>query len=183
MDDSFDVGEDEHSNGSSHLTSSLHGSTGNSSGDRSKEDSSESLQKLIAEAESRNVFRLRLLVILVLIVVAALISFNVHSLTSKAETDEFESQYEGAAEKIIDSFEDILGKMGSVTGLGMALTSYGVDHEAEWPFVTLNNFQQKAKHARQQSGALMLGINPLVSKNNFAAWDDYINQPENQKWM
>jgi hypothetical protein len=106
-------------------------------------------------------------------------------LTTQAQMDEFESQYQGAAEKIVESFEDIMDKMGSVTGLATAFTSYGLDHrdDTTWPFETLHNFQQKATHARQLSKALLVSISHVVRENDFLAWDEYVNQTENQKWM
>ena len=63
--------------------------------------SDESDQEQFAKKETQNVFRLRLMVILVLVLTAGAISFMVFRLTDKAEAEEFETQFEGAAAKII----------------------------------------------------------------------------------
>ena len=55
----------------------------------------------LAKKETQNVFRLRLLVILVLGLTAGVIAYTVFRLTDDAESEEFETQYEAAAEKII----------------------------------------------------------------------------------
>lgn len=163
---------------------SAHGSTTTRS-QSVRDDTNASIRKELAKRETRNVLRLRIVVILVLVILATIICANVHRLTSRIEHDEFESQYEAAVEKIIVSFQDIMDRMGSVTGLSMAFTSYGLDHkdETHWPFETLTNFQQKAKHARQLSKALYLGISHAVSQDDFDAWEQYIQQPENQIWI
>ena len=172
---------------SSQFTKSDHCSVTTGGGERFKEedDSGESIRKQISKQETRNVFRLRLLVILILVLIAIIISLVVYRLTTQAERDEFESQYEAAADKIVQSFEDIIVKLGSIAGLGMSFTSYGVDHREDnpWPFVTLNNFQQKAKHARLLSGALLVGVSPLVAGEEFDAWEAYVRQSEQQEWM
>lgn len=71
--------------------------TCNSTGNVDESHSSEDLGK----KETLSVFRLRSLVILVLILTAAAISYTVFRLSHEAETEEFATQYEGAAEKVI----------------------------------------------------------------------------------
>jgi len=159
----------------------------------------------LAKKDSANVFRLRLLVISVLVVSAIVICYVVYQLVRKGELESLESQYEGAAGKVIVSFENIMTRMGSVTALGAAFTSYGEDHKGdvhendadgdgvdehgdahhavEWPFVTLNNFQEKASHSRHLSGALMVGMSPVITQENFHAWEDYVKDPDNNQWM
>lgn len=97
------------------------GSGGGGSGDDNTRLGSISQQdNLLSRKESRKVFRLRLIVILVLIATAFIISSVVFKITTDRETNELETQYEGAAGKVIDSFEAIMDRMGSVSGLGVS---------------------------------------------------------------
>ena len=72
--------------------------------------------------------------------------------------------------------------MAAVSGLGVAATAYSIDQHAEWPFVTLSDFQELAGNARTLANALYVGIHPLVRREQLAAWDQYVNG-ENNQWM
>ena len=65
------------------------------------EDSLTSIKDKLSKKESQDVFRLRLLVFLVLIVTAAAVSYVVFHLTAHGESDEFRTQYLAASEKIL----------------------------------------------------------------------------------
>lgn len=72
--------------------------------------------------------------------------------------------------------------MAAVSGLGIAFTAetmdHGeMDHNNHWPFFTLSNFQQKAGNARGLSKTLYIAVAPLVERENFEAWDQYVNGP------
>jgi hypothetical protein len=66
------------------------------------EESTSTIKEQIAKQESQDVFRLRLLVVVVLVLTAAAISCTVYWLTSDGESDTFKAQYEGAADKIVN---------------------------------------------------------------------------------
>ena len=150
-----------------------------------EEDVESSGEQELSKRESKHVFRLRMLVIAVLSATAVAVSAAVYQFTTQSEIDEFEGQYEGAAGKVVETFEDIMDRMGSVSSLGMSLTSYGMDHKSEtdWPFVTLSSFPQKADQARKVSGALMVTMSHLVASDTFDAWNDFVTQPEESNWM
>jgi hypothetical protein len=57
----------------------------------------------LAREETKNVFRLRILVILILVVTAIAMSFTIYHITHQAEIDEFDSEFEGVADTIIAS--------------------------------------------------------------------------------
>lgn len=144
-----------------------------------------------SQVESQKVFRLRMAVIGVLILTALAVSSAVFKITVQGEVDEFETQYEGAASKVIDSFEDIMIKMESVAGLGVSFTSEGQRLSAEeggvisesWPFVSLYDFPTRARNVLQLSGALMVGMSPVLRGSLFEAWDEYVDDPDNQVWI
>jgi hypothetical protein len=149
-----------------------------------EDDSTSKGQEVMAKKETVAVLRLRWLVILVLLLTALAVCLVVYYVSSNAEYEEFVTQYDGVAEKLEASWTDILIKMGSVSSLGVALTAETVEHRKDWrwPFVTLTNFEQRAGNARHLSGALFVGISPIVDRSDFEAWDDFVNSDENN-WM
>lgn len=92
----------------------------------------------LAKRETVVVNRLRFLVFLILLLAAVSVSIIVYYITSEAERQEFENQYEGAADKILSEFVDgVKLKLGAAASLGVAAVAYGVDHSIRWPFVTV----------------------------------------------
>lgn len=62
----------------------------------------EAIQEELTKKESKAVFRLRLLVIAILLLTTVSVSLVVYFVTSRGESDGFQSQYEGAATKVIE---------------------------------------------------------------------------------
>jgi hypothetical protein len=162
---------------------------GNESAMSSSEDQSspKKIAELLSRKESRKVLRYRIIVIGVLIFAAIFISSMVFRITTTGEVDEFTTQYEGAADKVIGAFGDIMTRMGSVAGLGVSFTSYGTQNRdnglSPWPFVSLPDFPPKARNALQLSGAVMVSMNPILQGPLFQEWNDYVVQPESTEWM
>jgi hypothetical protein len=137
----------------------------------------------LPEQENKALFRLRLLVMIVLLLAAISVSVVVYYITQSAEEEEFESQYEGATEKIIHSFEGIVKqKVGAISSVAVAMIAHGVDHARPWPFVTLSSFQQRSKTARGLSGALHIITMPIVNDTTRDEWEDYANEADSY-WM
>lgn len=107
------------------------------------EEMTDILQGNLTRKESKAVFWLRLVVLMILVLTAVAVSITVYEITRRGEASEFETQYQGAATKVIESFADIVYEMGAISGLGVANSAHSVDHKSEWPFVTLSNFQQR----------------------------------------
>ena len=140
------------------------------------------IKEELTKKETTAVFRLRMTVLLVLVLAAAGVSITVLLLTRQAEIDEFEIQYDGSAQKILDTFDAILKEMAAISGVGVAATAHSVDHHIEWPYLTLSNFQERAGNARELSKALSASISPLVRADQLEAWEAYVRSEENY-WM
>lgn len=124
-------------------------------------------QERLAAKETKAVFLLRLLVFSALFLAAAIVSVAVYILTSRAEQDDFDSSFEGSSLKLINSFKEIVQqKIGAITSVSVAFTSYARAQNNTWPFVTMNDFQQRAATARSLSDSLFLEI--LVRDDSFA---------------
>ncbi|CAB9511299.1 Receptor-type guanylate cyclase gcy [Seminavis robusta] len=142
---------------------------------------SASTEKLnLAKRETQAVFKLRLLVFVVLSLAAVAVSIIVFLVTKNAEKDEYRNQYDAAAQKVVESFIDIVNsKLQAVSSLGVAMIAHGVDHYRQWPFVTLSSFQQRTSTARAQSGALYVHVNPMVREADRKGWEEFVVTEEN----
>jgi hypothetical protein len=97
--------------------------------------------------------------------------------------DEFEIQFEGNAEKVIESFNDIVKTMGAISGIGVAISAHSQNDESKWPFVTLPNFQERAGNARTLSETLHVSISPIIdTKEELDRWEEYVLGEDNH-WM
>jgi hypothetical protein len=136
----------------------------------------------IKDLLSSKVVRLRVLVLIALLLAAAAVSTVIYVITRNSEMEEFELQFEGNAEKVIESFTEIVKTMGAISGLGVAISAHSQNTDSEkWPFVTLSNFQERAGNARTLSGALYVSINPIVdTKEELDKWEEYVLSERNQ---
>jgi hypothetical protein len=144
-------------------------------------------KELANQKETLYVDLLRYFVIVILVCSAATISTITYMLIEKSEQDAMTSQYNGAASKVIESFEMIIHKIGLFNTIGIAATTYGHLSEnsgtTKWPFVTIPDFQQAASTARLLSGSIHTSFAPIVQNQYRTAWEEFVVQPENTIWM
>jgi hypothetical protein len=187
-DDGSSGGRSNEDQSSSYETSSGSGGSGQTG---SAEDFA-TIKNGLAKAETKQVFRLRVLVVSLLIAAATSISVTIYYITRTAEIEEFEAQYYGSAEKIIDALQEVLVKMAAVSGLAVAATAdtqatraQGVDAEDDllWPLFTMTSFQERAANAKAQSGAIYVSINPIVDVGDLSKWERYILSDDANYWM
>ena len=184
-DDSIGIGIDSSIDDEATASGKGGSTTGTSTDDQSRDsdDDFNSIQNQISRKETKDVFRLRIITVMILIFVAAGVSAGVYQIMTRAEETEFENQFEGTAEKIIESFEEIMVKISSVSALAIATSAHSIDLDSEWPFVQVSNFQQRAGNARESSGALYVSVNPIVEAGVLNNWETYILEEENNQWM
>jgi hypothetical protein len=147
------------------------------------ETSTNKSEKEIAQEESRVIFWLRSLTLTALVVAAVGVCGAIWYLTSKAELEEYENQFEGSASKIINSFEDIVGQRLTALGsLAVSYTSYAKNQPGvEWPFVTIPDFDERSLTTRVNSNSLFTRIIPKVPLEQREAWERY--SIENVNWI
>jgi len=73
-------------------------------------------------------------------------------------------------------------KMGAAGSLVVTIVAHGMSLDDSWPFVTLSSFQERASTIKKLSGALYIGINPVVTPDNREKWEWYSTQSEDSKW-
>jgi hypothetical protein len=137
----------------------------------------------IVKSDSTAIFRLRCLVFLAMLFAAVGVSLAVYFLAANLENEVYEAQYDGSASKIITAFEEIAGqKLAAIGSLSVAATSYARSQpNTTWPFVTLNDFQQRAATIREISKSLYVSIIPVVAEEDRSAWEDY--SVKNMQWL
>lgn len=180
------------------------------SGTTNNKHSGNSPEDRLANKESQRVFKLRLLVLTALILVTVAVTLLLWFTTTRAEEEDFQTNFEGAATKLIESFEEIVAqKLNAIGGFGVSLTSYAMDQKRQqlrektttftttfaddntttttqqeppvWPFVTAPNFQPLAQTARSLSDALFLCVVPIVEPAQKEQWNQYAQ--DNKWWI
>ena len=149
---------------------------------KSKTETSKSEQE-IAQEESRIIFWLRSLTLTALVLAAVGVCVAIWYLTSQAELEEYENQFDGSASKIITSFEDIVSqRLTALASLSVSFTSYVRNQpDVEWPFVTINDFQERSLTTRENSNSLFVRIIPKVPLEQREAWERY--SVDNVHWL
>jgi hypothetical protein len=101
-DDSCVGGSDSDDNGSSSHESGT-GTSVNTAATGTVQDDMKEIKEELARHETKQVFRLRVLVMLILITAATSVSITVYYVTHSAEITEFETEFQSVSEKIIDA--------------------------------------------------------------------------------
>lgn len=108
---------------------------------QSKEESPGGKTKALAKRESSSIARLRIIVFLILAAAAAYASVNVYNIASNAREREAEAHFDATADKIIEAFHSVVyTRLSSIASLGIAIMAHRLDHDRDWPYVTLSSF-------------------------------------------
>jgi hypothetical protein len=144
------------------------------SDDASNDEDSDEMNE-IYKNESTAVFRLRMVVFVATLLAAVGVSLAVYFIMDDTENDEYHAQYDESAFTVLTSFEDIAAQqLAAIGSLSVAATLYARSQpNTTWPFVTLNDFQQRADDIRLLSNSLFVSIIPVVSQEDRPAWEDY----------
>lgn len=146
----------------------------NSAADRTASSDATSSKQPLAKKESVYVSKLRILFFIVLLCAAIGCAVVVYITSTRSEEQEFEVAFYSSAQKIVNSFQDIITqKLGAIASLGVMYTSYARDKNLTWPMVTMNDFQQRAQSALFLSKALFLEICPIVEEDAREEWENY----------
>jgi hypothetical protein len=138
------------------------------------EDDSDEIND-IYKSESSAVFRLRMVVFVATLLAAIGVSLAVLFIMDDTENDEYRSQFDESAFTVLTSFEEIAAQqLAAIGSLSVAATLYARSQpDTTWPFVTLNDFQQRADDIRLLSNSLFVSIIPVVTEEQRPAWEEY----------
>lgn len=156
--------------------SSVSEETGTGTGTSISQEISQVFDK-IAEKETKQVFFLRLLVLVFLMATAMAVSVAVFAVTFNGDEANFKEHYEKAAQSILENVSQLTFDFGAITTMGISSQSNG-------RFAFVPNFRQRATTARSHlAGALSISIAPMILLDEIEAWDSFVNDPENGNWM
>ncbi|CAB9513338.1 Receptor-type guanylate cyclase gcy [Seminavis robusta] len=129
---------------------------------------------VIANSESKQVYYLRSLLVLVLVLVAAGVSTAVFLFARGSEQKDFETQYYDHALKVTSSFRaNAKLRLGAIESFAVSIASGAKARGETWPMVTTPDFERKAQYILELSSVISLTIFPLVTTEDRPAWEDY----------
>jgi hypothetical protein len=131
-------------------------------------------QEMIAKEEDKAVFRLKLLVLAVLVVSTVGVAVAVYLYISDGEEDDFEAQFIGDSSKIFESIGSTLDlTLGAVDSFLVGLVSFARFTNATWPHVTLPDYAVRVAKIRSLSKAVLVTQYHYVSGGQRTKWESY----------
>jgi hypothetical protein len=138
------------------------------------QESCETAYDTLARKETKAVNVLRALVLALLLITATLTSVGVYFYTSNEEKQNFEVEYQANAERIIEAFHyAVVRRLGAINSMATAITSYALDTNQTFPFVTIPHFEIRGSDLRVQAGGAIIHWMPLVTDETRVAWEEY----------
>lgn len=177
------AGAEDDNDNHSHVSSTKGGLDGSLKEEVEEGRNGQGLQEdVLGKQETAQVLKLRFVVFCCLLVASLVISTVVHSITTKAEEDALDSEFQDAAQKIVASFNSIVTlKLTALGSLAVALTSQSQQTERGWPFVTLPDFAEKAAVVKRLSDSLFIEVLPIVTQETRKEYELYTL--ENKNWL
>jgi hypothetical protein len=90
--------------------------------------------------------------------------------------------FTGSASRVVQSFENILEqKIAAIAAFGVTITASAIANNSTWPFVTVDQFQERSASSRSLSGSQYLQFIPIITDDTRRAWEEY--SVANAGWM
>jgi hypothetical protein len=64
-------------------------------------------------------------------------------------------------------------KIAAIAAFGVTMTATAIANNSTWPFVTIDQFQQRSASSQALSGCLFMQITPVVTDKDRLAWEEY----------
>ena len=137
----------------------------------------------IAQRENKAVGCLRMTVFTVLLIVAASVSAGVYWYSRKSELEDFRTIFGDYGRNIVDTFQsNAKQRLLAIESLSTTLTSYAIDTNQSWPFVTLPDYELRATETIDLASVLSCVMLPLVSNpEEKDKWESYV--VDNDSWF
>lgn len=132
--------------------------------------------------ETKVISYIRFVVFLVLAGVATAVSISVYRFTGESEDERFESAFVDHSSKLIDAFRtNAARRIAAIDSLSMAFTSHAISLSAEWPFVTLPDYERRASRVMDLAEVIAIFQFPLIANETRKEWESYAL--EHQGWL
>lgn len=134
----------------------------------------EEARQEIAKAEDRAVLCFRTVMLLVLGVATAIVTYSAHVYLHDSETKKFEDSFHSDAEKVIATFGKHLDDtFGACDAFATNLMSQAQATNDTWPFVATTNFAVQAAKLLRLSKGYQVGFSQIVTPQNKNEWETF----------
>jgi hypothetical protein len=124
--------------------------------------------------ETKDVIRLKLLVMLILVVSASTIAACVYQYISRSETSQFELKFVYDASKVLQSIGSSLERtLGLLDSVSVTMISYARELNDTWPFVTLPDFGVRMAKLLPLTDAFVVVVLPIIHSEKRKEWEEY----------
>ncbi|CAB9501603.1 respiration control sensor protein ArcB [Seminavis robusta] len=130
--------------------------------------------KDLAQKETQAVNLLRVLTLGLLVGTGVLVSTCTFLHIRRQERQNFELHFGYSAAQVIEGFHTFVEHtMSGTAGLSNQITSFALDTGAQFPCVTLPNFEMIASDIKAQSGSHMVHYAPIVTDETRPKWEEF----------
>jgi hypothetical protein len=145
---------------------------------------SEDDESAIAQQESADVFRIKLVVFLVLLVSAIVVAQSLWLYINRSEENQFSKSFTDDAEKIFAAVGANLAQTHDLlTTVATQVTALAAATNQSWPYVTVPSFAALASQILPLSHAVRLAVLPVVSQHQRTEWERYTALPSSRAWI
>jgi class 3 adenylate cyclase len=139
-------------------------------------------QEVFVRKETRDIYCLRIGVILVLIGTGLAFSIVAYTSTRNNQTQDFETAFYDQAKRVVDTFQiNVRRSVGVIESFSLAITSHAKYTNSTWPNVTFPDFERRGTAAIQLAEVMSVIMVPLVTDETRSEWESY--SVENQGWF
>lgn len=164
------------SSNSSEDGTSRHSGRESSSGDSYNSSNRHSIEA-IARQHSKAVVALKYSVLILLVSMAASVSYAFYTITSNEEDNHYEDEFADFADKLIDGFYDEWRlKIATITTLSSGIISHFDMAGANFPYVTIPDFERRCSGPRRIAKVPIVTFAPFVSIAERPAWEEYAQE-------
>jgi hypothetical protein len=148
---------------------------GSSSGKGSNHDSGATEpDSTIAKQETKDVFRLKMVVSFVLIVAAIGVAAAVYVYLRHSEEHQFLQQFKEDATKVLDTLEGVVDQtMAALDGVAVNMVSTAKMTNQTWPFVTIDDFAVRMSKVVPLARALCISYYQVIAPEKRDQWEEY----------
>ena len=181
--DQSDAFDDHSSKGGDESTKSHGTSNSKASGGAAAAAATANLTK----EEDKWVSRSKLVMVIVLLAATGLVASMTHRFTKREEEKDFQTRFDDFANQIISVYQiNAKNIIDTYESLALSMTTYAVGNAAnsitpDWPFVTIPEFAAIGGRALNQTGADILTLAPLVTRDDHVDWNFY--STANKDWI
>ena len=142
--------------------------------DESQVSLSETMKKLSRSKETRAVQIFRYSSLLGLIIIGIVVSVSVYLYTNNAQNEKFTIAFDDASLEIVDKFlATVEQNLQASSMLSSHITSYALQQNMTFPFVTVPGFELYGSHTRTIGGTHIVHWMPFVTDNERSEWEEY----------